>query len=141
MLKFCLRRPDFLRHGSGVPSLDKKAPLRLIEDPSTIEWFLFQPSVAMRLINILDAGAITGLATDPDGNLLSDVAVTAFAGDDEVTSTATAEDGTYELGNLPTGDYTVEFSLAGYEDVSIADVALTAGEMTAGVDAVMMLTP
>ncbi|UCE62131.1 MAG: carboxypeptidase regulatory-like domain-containing protein [Phycisphaerales bacterium] len=53
-----------------------------------------------------------------------------------MTSTATAEDGIFLLGGLPTGEYSVEFSLAGHDDVSIADVTVTAGKTTLGVGVV-----
>ena len=68
---------------------------------------------------------------------LAGVAVTAFAGGTEVTSTSTEDDGTYVLGGLVTGEYRVEFSAAGFDDFVVDDVAVTAGQTTANVNATM----
>ena len=100
-----------------------------IDDPSTIQTFHFSPSVAMRLINLLDAGSITGTVTTMELDVstpLAGASVTAYDEDTEVTSTSTAEDGTYLLGGLVTGEYRVEFSAAGYDDVVVEDVAVSA---------------
>ncbi len=114
-----------------------------IDDPSTIRNFHFRPSVAMRLINLLEAGSISGTVT----TLVSDqpqpleaVSVTAYSGTDEVTSTATDADGSYLLGGLPTGEYRVEFSIAGYVDQERTGVAVVAGETTADIDVLMVRT-
>lgn len=111
-----------------------------IEDPSTISTFQFSPSVAMRLINLLDAGSIVGMVTTVAAEVstpLAGVAVTAYAGDTEVTSTSTVNDGTYVLGGLATGDYRVEFSATGFDDVVVEDVAVTAGQTTANIHAAL----
>jgi len=113
-----------------------------IEDPSTIRDFHFSPSLAMRLINLLDAGSIAGTVTtlvEDVSTALEGAAVTAYVDDEEVTSTSTAADGTYILGGLTTGTYRVEFSFAGYVDVVVSDVSVSAGESTVDIDAV--LTP
>jgi len=115
-------------------------PAGHIDDPSTIRSFHFSPSVAMRLINLLEAGSISGVVTatvDGAASPLAGVSVTAFDGDTEVTATTTEADGTYVLGGLPTGDYRVVFSAAGYDDVELADVAVAAGSATEHVDATM----
>ena len=107
----------------------KPVPAGHIDDPSTIRTFHFSPSIAMRLINILDAGSISGTVTelvDTVATPIENVAVTGFDEDgEEVASTSTDEDGTYVLGGLPTGEYTVEFSLRMIEQ---ANVAITPGE-------------
>jgi len=106
-------------------------PAGQIEDPSTIRTFHFTPSVAMKLIHVLDAGRIAGAVLDGDGEPLPAVSVTAFDEDDnEVTSTSTEDDGTFVLSGLITGTYRVEFSLTGFEDTEVADVEVTAGETT-----------
>ncbi|MEE9295161.1 MAG: DUF4382 domain-containing protein [Phycisphaerae bacterium] len=108
-----------------------------IDDVSTIRNFRFQPSLAMRLINLVDAGSISGTVTDGDTGPIEAASVTAFDGDDELGTTSTEADGTYTLGSLPAGTYRVEFSASGFEDLTIDDVSVTAGETTEGVDAVM----
>jgi len=114
-----------------------------IDDPSTIRNFHFRPSLAMRLINLLEAGSISGAVTtmvEDVSTPLASVAVTAYVDDQEVTTTSTEADGTYVLGGLTTGTYRVEFSLVGYDDVVIPEVNVNAGETTLGVDAVMTAT-
>lgn len=114
-----------------------------IDDPSTIRTFHFSPSVAMRLINLLEAASIAGVVTTLDGDVstpLAGVAVTAYVGETEVTSAATDDDGMYVLGGLTTGEYRVEFSATGFDDVVVDDVSVTAGQTTANVNAVMAAT-
>lgn len=108
-----------------------------ITDTSSIRTFHFSPSLAMRLINIVDAGSIAGTVTDADGMPLEDVFVTAHDNGTQVGSTATDEDGNYVLAALPAGQYTVEFSAIGSNAVSVIDVTVSAGETTEDVDAVM----
>jgi hypothetical protein len=99
-----------------------------IEDPATIQEFKFQPSIAMRLINLLEAGAISGLVSDLDGNPLGDVLVTAYDDQTEVTSTVSKADGTYQLTGLYAAVYRVEYSATGYVDAEMLDVPVTAGQ-------------
>lgn len=115
-------------------------PAGRIDDPSTIERFQFHPSLAMRLITLSHAGHIAGTVTDADGEPLESVSVTAYDQDGEdVTSTSTEADGTYVLTALWPGEYTVTFSLAGYQDVELEGIVAVAGEVTEDVDAVMEL--
>ena len=119
----------------------KPVPGGQIDDVSTIREFKFSPSVAMKLIELVDAGSIAGTVSDPETNPLGDVSVTAFEGDDEITSTATEDDGTYTLSGLAAGTYRVEFSASGYEDAEVADVEVIAGETTDGVDVTLIPVP
>ena len=117
----------------------KPIPGGRIDDVSQIERFQFQPSLAMRLIDLADTGGISGTVTDPDGNPIGAVSVTAFEADQEVTTTSTEEDGTYTLSGLEAATYRVEFSASGFEDSSVDDVSVTVGETTEGID--MVMTP
>lgn len=108
-----------------------------ITDSSSIRTFHFSPSLAMRLINLNDAGSIAGTVTDGDGVPLENVTVAALDDDTQIGSTGTDEDGNYVLSALPAGQYTVEFSAIGFSDVSVNDVSVSAGEITEDVDATM----
>lgn len=113
-----------------------------IDDPSTIQNFIFTPAVAMRLINVLDAGGISGTVTDDAAMPMAGAAVTAYDEEgNEVTSTSTESDGTYVLGGLLTGEYRVEFSLTGYADLSVEGVSVMASEATENVNAALVASP
>lgn len=117
----------------------KPVPGGNIETPDEIREFKFAPSLGMRLIDLGEAGSIAGVVTNVESEGLPDVSVTAFANDEEVTSTTTGEDGSYVLFGLPAGVYRVEFTAAGHEDAEVSDVTVTAGATTQDVDVV--LTP
>jgi hypothetical protein len=121
---------DLSRAFSAIPSGH-------IDDVSTIREFKFHPSLAMRLIDLLDAGSISGMVSDAAGAPLAAVAVTAFNGTEEVSTTSSAADGTYSLGGLPTGTYRLEFSLGGYSDAQVENVEVQAGAATENVNATL----
>ncbi len=111
-----------------------------VNEASQIRSFHFRPSIAMRLINLVDAGSIAGTVTDEDAEPLDAVTVVALDGDDAtVATTATEADGTYILSGLPAGDYRVEFSALGFVDEAEDDVAVAAGATTEDIDATMVL--
>ncbi len=115
-----------------------------IDDPSMIRQFHFTPSLAMRLINLLEAGSISGVVTSDSNNTTTPVeaaSVTAFKQDIEVTSTSTAADGTYVLVGLSTGDYRVEVSASGYADAEVTGVAVSAGQTTENVNVTLTPSP
>jgi len=114
---------DLSRAFSAIPSGH-------IDDVTTIRQFRFHPSLAMRLIRLLEAGQIAGTVLDENQLVLGGVAVTAFDGDTEVTSTVTEADGSFALTGLPTGVYRVEFSAQDFQTLVVEDVEVTAEEVT-----------
>jgi hypothetical protein len=107
-----------------------------VKRPEDITQFHFKPSLAMRLINVVQAGSITGTVTNAAGPLAG-VTVAALRDGSEVTATTTEADGTYTLAGLPTGTYTVAFAAEGYSEIEVVDVAVTASQATEGVDVLM----
>lgn len=100
-----------------------------IDTPDQIKNFKFAPSLAMRLINILDAGSITGVVTDANGPL-EGATVTVYNGTDQVTSTLSDADGNYEVKGLLAGTYKVLFSKNGYAEAAVINVSVSLGEAT-----------
>jgi hypothetical protein len=103
---------------------------------------------------LADAGRVTGKVTNVGGTGLSNVDVEAYTLVDgtweRFYGTSTADDGTYDLGGLPTGTYRLRFRdwdgvYAGeyYNDAatvnSATDVPVTAGSATSGKNAVLAL--
>ncbi len=75
-------------------------------------------------------GTISGTVRTSGGNPISGATVSA-----SVYSATTASDGTYTILNVPAGaGYTVTASKTGYLDVTAANVTVTAGNTTIGVD-------
>jgi len=102
-----------------------------IDDPASIRTFHFTPSVAMKLINLVDAGTITGVVVDDAAIPLEDVVVTAYDdSDDEVGATGSEPDGSFALGGLHAGTYRLEFTLLNFEDAAVTGVVVVAGEST-----------
>ena len=121
----------------------KAIPGGHITDPSTIREFKFSPSLAMRLINLVDAGGISGTVTTlvADAEMaLADVSVTAMSGGEEVTTTSSDELGMYLLIGLPPGDYEVEFSKAEFDDATVDSIMVEAGQTASGQDVSMTAT-
>lgn len=111
-----------------------------IDDPSKITSFHFSPSVAMRLINLVQAGSISGIVTDTTAKPIGGVLVTAYQDTTEVTSTSTDPDGKYTLVGLTTGTYRLVFSATGYTDAEVTNIAVEAGKTTPDVNATLTAT-
>ena len=101
-----------------------------VNDASQIESFLFKPSLALRITELESTGTASGEVVDESDAPLAGVAVSAFLGDVGVTTTATAEDGSYVLNGLESGTYSVVYSLAGFTSETVFDVEVTAGANT-----------
>ena len=112
-----------------------------IDSPDEISGFHFRPSIAMRLINIVDAGAIAGTVAGDDDAPLAGVFIVAYRDDEEMGGAITEEDGGYMVAGLPTGTYRLEYSLDGYEDAEVTEVSVTAGSTTENVDVTMTAEP
>lgn len=114
-------------------------PSGRIDDVSTIRSFKFSPSIAMRLANLLEAGSISGLVTDSAAAPLEGAAVTAYRGSgdaaEEVTTSVSEADGSYQLIGLPSGSYRLVFSKDRYADFEIPAVDVQAGAATENVNA------
>ncbi|MBW7904040.1 MAG: DUF4382 domain-containing protein [Phycisphaerae bacterium] len=110
-------------------------PAGRISDPATIREFKFAPSIAMRLIRLLEAGSISGRVITAGAAPLEHASVTAYdeAGA-EVSGSSTEADGTYKLVGLPTGRYRLVFTALGHADAELAGVEVVAGRETTGVD-------
>lgn len=115
-----------------------------INDASAIRNFHFRPSLAMDVIDLGDAGSISGTVTTNDG--VSDVplenaTVSAMIGTTVVRSTSTEADGTYQLIGLLSGTYDVEFAKDTFDTVTQNGVSVTVGMDTASVDATLVTSP
>ncbi len=108
----------------------KPIPGGKIDYPAQIKEFKFSPALAMRLINLADVGAIAGTATHVVAGMQEPVAIAAFLGDVEITSTSTEADGTYTLAGLPPGEYRVVFSVPELDDMEVLGVTVVAAETT-----------
>ncbi len=109
-----------------------------VNDASQIERFQFKPSLALRITELESAGSASGEVVDESDAPLAGAAVSAFLGDVEVTTTATAEDGSYMLSGLEPGTYSIAYSLTGFANETAPDVQVTAGADTS-IDPVMLV--
>ena len=120
---------DLSRAFRPIPAGNGNKPIRM---------FHFRPSVAMRLINLIDAASISGSVSNAaDGSALGNVSVKALLNGEHLTGTSTESDGSYTLSGLPAGTYTVVFSAEGFTPVEVPDIAATAGDAITGIDAAL----
>ena len=85
--------------------------------------------------NLAAEGIITGNLTRSDGTTpIEGVVVIAYHTSGLSRCAITNENGNYSIGNLPDGDYTVEAQKPYYTFSSVANVEVTSGETTPGVD-------
>jgi hypothetical protein len=111
-----------------------------IDDPSSIREFKFRPSLGMRLIQLEEAGSISGAVTNTDGAGVEGVSVTVSADGSDVAGGSTDENGAYAVIGLAAGEYEVKFLHNDYVEPAPKAVVVNAGETT-NVDAVLELVP
>jgi Carboxypeptidase regulatory-like domain/TonB dependent receptor len=74
-------------------------------------------------------GTLRGQVTDPSGAVVTNALVTAAATGGPTRNAKTGPNGSYEIGNLPPGRYTVNAQAAGFAVFSQADVIVPAGQV------------
>lgn len=72
-------------------------------------------------------GEIYGFLTDSKGNSLSDVLIKVYIGNRIYNGCFSEEDGMFSIRPLPSGSYTVEFSLNGFLKRKTTSVIVTSG--------------
>ena len=101
---------------------------------------------ALSVFGQSNSGSITGVVSDPNGAAMPNVTVTITnQGTNEKRTVQTDSDGRYEVVALPTGIYTIEAAVSGFQTRSIKDLNLAVGERAradvamavSGVDAVV----
>lgn len=112
-----------------------------IDDPSTIQSFLFKPSLAMRLVNLFNTGDVAGSVVDTIDVPIDNVAVSVSdENGNHVTTTSTDPDGTYRVSGLDPGTYELTFSKSFFDTQTVMDITITSDQTTI-VDVVLITTP
>jgi hypothetical protein len=74
-------------------------------------------------------GALSGTVTDPSGAVISGATVTATnIGNGQARTVTTDSNGSYKISQLPPGNYSVKFSSAGFETVTVPSVTVNVTE-------------
>ncbi len=76
------------------------------------------------------AGEIRGTVTDPSGALVPSAKITATGTNGESKSGTSARDGSFHVGSLAPGKYTLTINASGFADSAIEDVNVEAGKTT-----------
>jgi len=75
-------------------------------------------------------GAINGTVTDPSGAVLAGATVKATNnGTGVALSTTTTSDGAFAFQDLPLGSYTIAVTASGFQQTTVANVTVTAGQV------------
>src|SRR5271166_537454 len=70
-------------------------------------------------------GALTGTLRDSSGAVVPNATVTVTStGTAQVRTTTTSGDGTYKVGLLPPGNYSLKFEAAGFNSVEVPSVTV-----------------
>lgn len=113
-----------------------------IDELSTIQNFLFKPSLAMRLINLFNTGDVAGTVVDTNGDPIDDVAVTVSdENGDAVTTTGTDPDGTYRVSGLDSGTYELTFTRSMFDTATVMGITVTIGQTTLVDEVIMISSP
>jgi hypothetical protein len=73
-------------------------------------------------------GGLSGTVFDPSGAVVAGTSVQVFsAAGQQMASTSTDNDGKYEIGDLPAGNYRMQFTKAGFQTMAIQGVLLGGG--------------
>lgn len=75
-------------------------------------------------------GTLSGTILGPDGNPLPGVTVTATSPASHRQTAETQQNGTFVIGNLPSGSYDIEIRAAGYRSVAERNVDVVSGTRT-----------
>lgn len=84
-------------------------------------------SVLFFLLDAKGQGEIYGILTDSKGELLNDVSIKVYNGDRFFGRSLSEEDGSYSVKPLPSGYYTVEYSLNGFLKRKTINVIVNSG--------------
>ncbi len=96
--------------------------------PLLVFLLLLMPAGLLRGQNTT-AGALTGTVSDPTGAVIPGAKITVTNQGTHQVSTATSTDkGSFDVENLPDGDYTISASLAGFQQASVSSIHLDPGQ-------------
>ncbi|MGA7565679.1 MAG: carboxypeptidase regulatory-like domain-containing protein [Terriglobales bacterium] len=79
--------------------------------------------------SLATTGTLRGQVTDPSGAVVADATVAVLVSGGPTHSTTTSKTGTYEIANLPPGQYTVTANAQGFTVFVQNDVTITAGQV------------
>src|SRR6202167_5500232 len=85
------------------------------------------PSQSSAARSSATTGTLRGQVTDPSGAVVANAAVAVLTSGGPTHSTTTSKTGTYEIGNLPPGKYTVTANAQGFAVFVQSDVDVAAG--------------
>jgi len=74
-------------------------------------------------------GTLRGQVTDPSGAVVTNAQVSAVGSAGQTSSTNTTANGTYEIGSLPPGQYTVTAKAPGFAEFTQLGLIVTAGKV------------
>ena len=82
------------------------------------------------LLGAQSTGTLSGTILGPDGNPLPGVTVTTKTPANQRRTAESRQNGTFSIGNLPSGSYNIEIRATGYRSVAERNVDVVAGTRT-----------